>query len=49
MSHFLWARGRLGKMIDQATLQAKFSEIRPLLNERQFRLVALAEAKFLGH
>lgn len=36
-------------MIDQATLKAKFSEIRPLLNERQLRLVALAEAKFLGH
>ena len=36
-------------MIDQATLQAKFSEIRPLLNERQLRLVALAEAKSLGH
>ena len=36
-------------MIDQATLQAKFAEIRPLLNERQLRLVALAEAKFLGH
>jgi hypothetical protein len=36
-------------MIDPATLQAKFSEIRPLLNERQLRLVALAEAKSLGH
>ena len=36
-------------MIDHATLQAKFSEIRPLLNERQLRLVALAEAKSLGH
>jgi hypothetical protein len=34
---------------DRATLQAKFSEIRPLLNERQLRLVALAEAKSLGH
>ena len=36
-------------MIDPATLQAKFSEIRPLLNELQLRLVALAEAKSLGH
>jgi len=36
-------------MIDQPTFQAKFSEIRPLLNERQLRLVALAEAKSLGH
>jgi len=36
-------------MIDQATLKAKFPEIRPLLNERQLRLVSLAEAKFLGH
>jgi hypothetical protein len=32
-------------MIDQVTLKAKFAEIRPLLNERQLRLVALAEAK----
>lgn len=36
-------------MIDDETLKVKFSEIIPLLNERQLRLVALAEAKSLGH
>lgn len=36
-------------MIDIENLRAKFSEILPLLNERQLRLVALAEAKSLGH
>ena len=36
-------------MIDNTTLNAKFFEIRPLLNERQLRLVALAEARSLGH
>jgi len=36
-------------MIDIENLKAKFSEIGPLLNERQLRFVALAEAKSLGH
>lgn len=36
-------------MKDARRLKAKFSEINPLLNERQLRLVALAEAKALGH
>jgi hypothetical protein len=36
-------------VIISSALQAKFSEIRPLLNERQLRLVALAEANSLGH
>jgi len=35
-------------MIDIENLKTKFSEIVPLLNERQLRLVALAEAKSLG-
>lgn len=35
-------------MIDVDSLKTKFSEIFPLLNERQRRLVALAEAKSLG-
>lgn len=36
-------------MIDIERLKTKFSEIRPLLNERQMRFIALAEAKSLGH
>ena len=36
-------------MIDIENLRTKFSAILPLLNERQLRLVALAEAKSLGH
>ena len=36
-------------MIDIENLKTKFSEIVPLLNERQLRFVALAEAKSLGH
>ena len=36
-------------MIDIENLKTKFSEILPLLNERQRRFVALAEAKSLGH
>ena len=36
-------------MINQTNLKAKFSLIRPLLNERQIRFLAHAEAKFLGH
>ena len=36
-------------MIDIENLKAKFSAIVPLLNERQLRFVALAEAQSLGH
>jgi hypothetical protein len=36
-------------VIHHINLIAKFAEIRPLLNERQLRLVALAEARSLGH
>ena len=31
------------------TLNAKFTEISPLLNERQLRTLAAAEARALGH
>jgi hypothetical protein len=36
-------------MINIENLKAKFSEIVPLLDERQLRFVALAEARSLGH
>ena len=34
---------------EQQKLNIKFATIRPLLNERQLRMVALAEARSLGH
>jgi uncharacterized protein YlxP (DUF503 family) len=36
-------------MIEIESLKTKFSIIRPLLNERQMRFVAMAEAQSLGH